>query len=234
MIAAPSNRVGRVGVLGAVLALAGVGLSLSGCIGHNNIEPIRGAVGFENPNNAPVPQVMVSALRWLVHRYPPQGGESLPGMTEPEAFAISFPSGVRGDIAEWIVRQTFPGKAQPLTAENESLPIYHIARVWVRGDMAYVDLFRPVPQFSPGPGGKTIYQPFTLHLRGGLKPWTVTGHRIYQPGTLEVPPRTYFERTGENLYRATSGQRPAPEAETYGDKAMDSPSTIDPAAKPQE
>lgn len=181
--------------LGAVLA----GVSLvgpAGCIGHNNIEPIPGAVGFEDPNNAPVPQIMVAALNWLVLRYPPQGGDGPAGMVEPDPFAVSFPLNLRGDTVEWIQRQTFPGKLQASTLDNLDRPTYRIGRVWVRGDMAFVDIFRPVPQLSGGSAGgaSVVYQPITLHMRGGLQNWHFTSHRIYQPGALPVPEETVLVR----------------------------------------
>lgn len=175
----------------AVLAAASV-LGPAGCIGHNNIEPIPGAVGFEDPNNAPVPQIMAAALNWLVLRYPPQGGDGPAGMVEPDPFAVSFPLNLRGDTVEWLTRQTFPGKLQASTLENLSLPTYRIGRVWVRGDMAFVDIFRPVPQFSTA--GSVVYQPITLHMRGGMSNWHFASHRIYQPGSLPVPEQTVLVR----------------------------------------
>jgi hypothetical protein len=186
------SRAGVVVGLWAGLGVAGLG-GLSGCIGHNNIEPIPGAVGFEDPNNAPVPQIMAEAIRWLVLRYPPQGGDAPAGMVEPEPFAVSLPLNVRGDTAEWLERKTFPGVMQVATNENRDLPTYLIGRVWVRGDMAYVDIFRPVPQLSPGPQG-VVYQPFTLHMRGGVQDWRFASHRIYQPGSLPVPKVNVLQR----------------------------------------
>lgn len=224
----PSKTVRNPRRIATLLGLGlGVGISLwaGGCIGHNNIEPIPGAVGFEDPNNAPVPQIMAASLRWLVLRYPPQGGESLAGMTEPEPFAVSLPLNVRGDTVEWLQRQTFPGKMQASTLENQDLPTYLFGRVWVRGDMAYVDIFRPVQQLA-SPSGGVVYQPITLHMRGGMQNWHFTSHRIYQPGSLPVPERTVltrvkaFEDRTVRLSQATAATQAAtPAAEQFAEPA---------------
>lgn len=171
--------------LAALLAAPG-----GGCIGHNNIDPIAGAMAFENPNDQPVPDAIKAALRWVIDRYPPNAEQAV-GTFPTEPIALNLPGRMRYEIAQSIARDVGPNIVT-LTPENAAtLPIYHIGRVWIRADAAAVDVFRPVAAFGKTPAGEPVYQAITVNLRAGFAPWRVVSHRVWPVGTLDLPAQAY-------------------------------------------
>jgi hypothetical protein len=181
-----------------VVALVG----LSGCVGHNVINPVvDGERGFSNPNSDPIPPLMIESIRWVVTRYPPEesaewsaGGAPLPdsgaGIAGPR-FAINLPEGVNALVYQRVADLVGFG-AVPMQEGNESLPTYHIARIWVQGDEARIDVIRPIKGLNAGPESRPITQPITVRLRGGLKPWHVTSHNVWSFNSLPTPPLNYM------------------------------------------
>ncbi len=180
-------------------------LALPGCVGHNVINPVaEGERGFSNPNSDPIPPLMIESLRWVATRYPPEeaaewttGGAPLPdsgaGIPGPR-FAINLPQGVNANVYKRVAELVGFG-AVPMQEGNESLPTYHIARVWVQGDEAKVDVIRPIKGMATaveGGGSRPMTQPITVRLRGGLKPWHVTSHNVWSFNSLPVPPLYYM------------------------------------------
>ena len=189
----------RFAAAAAALPLLALALSgLGGCLGYNNIEPIEGASGWTNPNSPPVPTAMSTALRWVVDRYPPSD-EGFTGHTTTMPFAVSFPTTTRPEIGEMVLSQATLPHARPLTTDTESLPTYLIGRVWVRGDMATVDIFRPVPTLAKDKDGKPFYQCITVNLRSGLSPWRIVSHRVWSVGSVDVPLANYMTRKGSGI-----------------------------------
>ncbi len=186
------------------LALA----SLGGCLGYNNIEPIEGASGFVDPNSPPVPTAMSTALRWVVDRYPPND-EGFTGQTTLAPFAVSFPLRTRPGVGEMVLRQATLPHAQMLTVENESLPVYRIGRVWVRGDMATVDVFRPIPTLQKGSDDQPFYQCITVNLRSGLSPWRIVSHKVWSVGTVDLPLVNYMTSKGSSVVPEAAAAEPA-------------------------
>lgn len=178
------------------LLLALAAALLPGCVGYHVYPPEEGLRGISNPNSSPIPELATEALRWTVTRYPPTGGyewtrtpADLPG---PEAkFVINLPTGFNALIYRAIARNVSPN-ALPMEPGLESLPTFHVARIYVMGDDAKVDVIRPVPGL-PGnaPDAGPITQGITLRLRGGVEPWRVTSHTTWTPGALAVPPINY-------------------------------------------
>lgn len=187
--------------------------ALSGCVGYNVYPPEQGGAGFTDPSSPPMYQIMTQALRWAVKKYPP-GGQMPPSSSdvpispseaeaianaaaaggEPAQVAIALFSSMRPDVYRYAVDQVGMG-AVPLTPETEHLPTYIVSRVWVLGDEAKVDLFKPVLSLG-APGGQQVYQPITVNLRGGLKFWKVTSYRVWSIGTFAPPMPGYFPGTG--------------------------------------
>jgi hypothetical protein len=192
--------------------LAGAPALLAGCVGysgHPEAKPV-GDPTLSNPNVVSSKDVAATALTWVIKRYPPTGedgrltmwrefedaktgadGEAVPRL----AVNVGDPA-VRDWSYEEIVRRAGRG-AVPLTPENESLPIYHVGRVWVEGDMATVDIFRPVVPWPEGPADQRVYQAITVRLRGGMKPWNVVSHRVWGIGTTPPPPLVYYTTSSE-------------------------------------
>jgi len=206
-----------------VLGVLGGPMLLGGCLGHKTIEPLEGASPLsDNPNDPPVPEAIATALTWVVDRYPPGGEEFLGRNTQP--VAANLPTGLRGDVANRICRMA--GKSiSVLTVENDTLPIYHIGRVWVRGDTAKIDVMVPVAQYTPqtsatGPSAVMVYQNITLTLRTrGFEPYYVQSHYVWGLGSFETPPLRYLENSpdgmrvgGMNSTRARTAPLPATSA----------------------
>ena len=186
--AAPARPSHTLLALGAIVAI-GAASNLGGCVGYNVYPPMEGQSGFTNPNSDPFPPVMTNAMQWVVLRYPPHAeaewNAPAAGNVGTNAFAVNLPKGMDQSVARRIVKNIGNG-AEPLVAGNETLPIYSISRVWVQGDDAKVDIVRPVVGMT-GADGKPLTQGITVRLRGGLKPWTVTSHRLWSYNSMPQP-----------------------------------------------
>jgi hypothetical protein len=182
--------------------LALLALAAPGCVGINVINPVAdGERGFSNPNSDPIPPLMIESLRWVATRYPPEesaewtsGGAPLPdagtGIAGPR-FAINLPEGTNALVYKRVAELVGFG-AVPMQEGNESLPTYHVARIWVQGDEAKVDIIRPIKGLNSGPESRPITQPITVRLRGGLSPWHVTSHNVWSFNSLPTPPLYYM------------------------------------------
>lgn len=190
------------------VAMIGTVLLAGGCVGYNVYPPEQGTGGFSNPNSPPVYQLMTEALKWAVRKYPP--GEQTPPTAsevaipaseaeaamapgkdgEPARVAISLFSDMKPDVYRSAVREIGQGAA-PLTPETEHLPRYSVSRVWVCGDEAKVDVFKPVVGMGTD-NGVALSQPITVNLRGGVKYWRVTSYRVWSIGTFPAPAPEYL------------------------------------------
>lgn len=206
----------------ALLVLAGAAslAVLPGCVGYNDIEPIDGGHGFVDPNSPPVPTAMATALRWVVDRYPPTT-EGFTGFTTEAPLAVSFPLRTRREIGDLVFTQAQIKNATFLTPATESLPIYRIGRVYVRGDEATVDIHRPVPTLARDKSGTPYYQTITVNMRAGLSPWRVTSHRVWPVGSIDLPLVNY-------MTSGKAGSSPTPEAQTPESVPATTPATPEP------
>ena len=155
--------------------------ALVGCVGYTTYPPPESGKGadaaFNSPNVPPAPDVIYSALAYTIGRYPVAG-----------AYAINLPPELDAKRARYIHDLLNDDDARLLTADAvaQGLPIYHVARVWIRGPYAEVDVLRPVMDV-PGPGGAEVTQQVTLTLKPRLARWRVTGARSAPIG-LSTPP----------------------------------------------
>ncbi len=193
----------------ALISTALLAGAMSGCVGYNVYPPEQGTGGFTDPSSPPMYQIMTEALTWAVKKYPP--GSQLPPTAsdvpipaseaeavaaisgtdgEPARVAISLFSSMRPDVYKFAVKEIGQG-AVPLTPETEHLPRYMVSRVWVMGDGAKVDVFRPVEGMGSD-NGVALYQPITVNLRGGMKFWRVTSYRVWSIGTFGAPAPEYL------------------------------------------
>lgn len=172
-----------------LLGLA-AGLSLAAFIGacastgQVNYPGIPGDSNSNSVNNPPAPQVMESALYYVVRRFPPiaaaPGNQAAPN----QAFAINLPPGMDPENLQHIIAGVGNG-ARALTDETKSLPLYHVSRVWVRGTSATVDIIRPVFSLPDRPVAP-LYQGVTLHLRSRGW-WHVETVQQFPVGSPDVP-----------------------------------------------
>lgn len=189
--------------------------ALSGCVGYNVYPPEAGERGFSNPNNDPFPPVMTAALQWATVRYPPNTHTefSVAAPAGPEQdFALNLPAGVTPLLAQRIATLVGNG-AKPLHPGNEALPVYHIARVWISGDEAKVDVVRPIRglPMSAAANFKDASQGITVRLRGGMQPWHVTSHRVWSINSMTVPALNFVTGypEGRNALDADAASDPA-------------------------
>lgn len=182
---------------------------LSGCVGHNIYPPMEGERGFTNVNSDPFPPVITAALQWVTTRYPPNAdaewNQPASGNFGVTSFAINLPRGMDATIAERITKNVGNG-ALSMTPGRENLPTYHVSRIWVNGDEAKVDIIRPVVSAAFTDQGKPVSQGITIRLRGGLKPWTVSSHRLWSFNALQPPAINYIE--GEGLQAPAKDDAP--------------------------
>lgn len=159
----------RLAAGGLVIGL-GVGASwTAGCATYANYPAVDGDVAVNDPNVAPLPSMMTVAMGWLMDRYPAEG-----------AYVVNWPRGMDRARAKSMVELVGPD-ARVVSPETEGLPVYHVSRVWLRGDRGEVDVMRPVAQ---GEGG---YQTVTVHLRSELGRWEIANSKVWPMGMASAP-----------------------------------------------
>lgn len=166
------------------VVVAGASAAMCGCFGYHAWPPEPGVARVGDPNATPMDEVMVQALSWTIERYPP-------GPDQP--VAINLPEGVKPEVYRWIAGRVGPNVA-PLSAQTMDRPVFHVARIRVRGTEADIDIVRPVIGAGQGASGEPVYQGLTLTLRGGLRPWRVVHRREWEVGVIGVPPLHLLEQ----------------------------------------
>lgn len=177
----------RIGRAARVAVAAGAVLGLAGCtsvIYDSNPEGTAAQLE-EKPDFAShtVQNLLAETVGWAVENYPPpdEGGEAW--------FAINLPRGLTRE--QYIGVATRIGeRAAPITPETEYLPTYHVGWVWMRGDNARVDVFRPV--YALAMGDEPVYQAITLYLHRRWASWRVERTQPWEPGVVELPPIYYL------------------------------------------
>jgi hypothetical protein len=146
-------------------------------------------MAVNNPNAPPTDTLMTLSLRWLVDKYPPQTGG--PAIAGEKYFAVNLPRGVRKSTYERVAERV-SNAAVPLTEENyQSLPIYHVAQVWVRSRVAKITVLRPRQELGLNGKGQPVYEGITLHMEGGFQPWRVVRWQTWEVGVIDTP-ELYF------------------------------------------
>lgn len=200
--------------------LAGIGLlcgmMLTGCVGYNTWPPQEGVSGLSAPNVRPNDQVILASLQYVVERYPADSDE----------YAVNLPEGISPSLYRWIVDRVGEG-AQPLTRENEHLPIYHVKQIKVRGREAEVLVLRPVTEAGLGPDGEPAYQPITVSLSGRIASgWRIVNRREWIVG-LEETPEPYYWTDGDETETqvAAADEGSEPESQVAETADLDEPAT---------
>ncbi len=169
-------------------ALAALGLfwlALGGCAGYASWPPVDGGSVISDPNNPPMPAILISAYKFMEKEYPPASSDG--------RFAINLPSGLLHRNYAFVARHVGPNAA-PLTPENEaSLPVYHVERVRIRGTEAQVEMVYPSTTLGSGPGGGAVWQGVRLRMQRTAGNWKVTTRREWASGVAQPPPPFYFD-----------------------------------------
>ena len=117
-------------ILGVVIAAV---IPLAGCATYANYPSIGNDMAVNDPNVAPLPELCERSLTLVIDRYP-VGGE----------YVINFPRGMERTRALSLAEKIGGDQARIVSPESEGLPVYHVSRIWLRGDGADVDVIRPV------------------------------------------------------------------------------------------
>ena len=182
------QQFGVVGVLGGVGLVGLVGFAGGGCtsvIYDSNPEGPTAQLE-EEPDFAShtVQNLLAESIGWAVEHYPPSDEEA------GGWIAINLPRGLTREQYITVAEQIGP-RAAPITPELEKeLPVYHIGWVWMRGDHARVDVFRPVYVLSRG--DEVVYQAITLHMTRRFASWRVERTQPWEMGVVALPPVYYL------------------------------------------
>ena len=183
---------------GAGLVSVGAGVGVSVGVAVVTLTGCTSVVYDSNHEGVPLPadekpdfasrtvlNLMAESISWASERHPPP-----PGGEDDGWFAINLPQGVtREQYIDVVIR--IGDRATPVTPESEYLPIYHIGWVWMRGDHARVDVFRPVYSLARS-GEQVVYQSITLHLTRRFASWRVERTQPWDPGVVAIPPIYYM------------------------------------------
>ena len=157
------------GIFAGLTVLSVVGV-LGGCVVVNATYPPRpGESATSDLNLSPSPTAMEAALRAALERNPIEG-----------RYILNLPRGMERAVAQRIANTVGPGQAVlPDVELAEALPVVHVSRVWIRGEIAEVDVLLPVDE---------VWQAVTVRMRGGV----VRGYRVerirrWPPGMIEAP-----------------------------------------------
>ena len=116
----------------AALGMLVVSLVSGGCALYMNYPPLEGDTSINNPNVSPMPEVVEIGLIETVRRYPAGG-----------AYVVNLPRGTSRATAEWV-REGLGASARLVGDESEAgLPVFHVTRVWIRGNKARVEVLAP-------------------------------------------------------------------------------------------
>ncbi|MFO0830306.1 MAG: hypothetical protein U0637_00550 [Phycisphaerales bacterium] len=188
----------RVGWLVAGLITGGA--ALQGCqhvTTYPNETSARGVT--ENPNTPACEQAMIASVQYVASRWTPGKREydenATPGGAPmvPYDMIVNLPIGTRKMFYDRIPAQIGPN-VKPVTPESvqTGLPVFHVARVWLRFNSGTIDVLRPATELGAGPDGKPIYQKITLTLKREFNTtWRVVYGRTWNPGD-DTPPDLYY------------------------------------------
>ncbi|MCA9275160.1 MAG: hypothetical protein KDA29_03960 [Phycisphaerales bacterium] len=160
----------------AMLAGAMLGfVSLSGCVSYTNVPTPESAPAFKSANHLQAIKVARRALEEVVDRYPMSDSQG--------QYCINLPVGTTLESAERII-EDLPGNViLPYEGMDESIPTYHIGRIWIRASDAKVDVLYPARGFD----GSSFMGNVTIWLNGGVQRWRVSRVQHWAPGTISVP-----------------------------------------------
>ena len=233
------NRTASI-LLAALVCTASLTATLSGCYQRGNYPEIPTSQGYaEDPNRPATEQAMVAALQYVGSRWTP-GQRMYDPNVEPRGLpyvnypcVINLPLGMRKIYYERIPGKVGP-QVLPATPDNVALglPTFHVTRVWMRFNKAYVDILRPMPEMGPGPDGTPVYQLITVHLEGGIKPWNVVYARSWPAGQVTAPEYSFVPAVDDaNQFVITQREMKAKATASLTGEHYGKPSTLPPVAQ---
>ncbi len=155
----------------------------AGCATYANYPAIDRDLAVNDPNIHPIPGLVRRALVRVL------GDDQLHGRL-PQRWALNLPKGTGRAVADRVLAETMEQAGvtggELLSLNNETLPIYSVTRIWVRGDRSDVDIVRPVA-WSGLDDRQWTLQKITLRLRGGRFKWDVVAARAWPIGATVEP-----------------------------------------------
>lgn len=151
-------------------------LGLSGCVSYTNVPEPTSAPAFESANNTQSIRATRAALEEVVYRYPMRDAQG--------RYSVNLPAGTTLESAIRIIEGLPEGMVLPHEGMDDSIPMYHIGRIWIRANDAKVDVLYPARAFD----GSAFTGTVTVWLRGGMVSWRVTRVQHWAPGTIATPP----------------------------------------------
>jgi hypothetical protein len=185
--------------------LTGV-FAVSGCVSYTNVPEPTSALAFESANHFQSIKVTRTALEEVVFRYPMRDGQG--------RYSINLPAGTTLESAQSIVRNLPEGVVIPYEGMDESIPMYHIGRIWIRASDAKVDVLYPARAFD----GSAFEGTVTVWMSGGVQPWRVARVQHWAPGTIATPP-VYVPLPKAELEMMSDDDEPRDDAQSGGDAA---------------
>ncbi len=198
----------RTTLLGTALGLAiGFGC-VGGCVSYTNVPVPNSAPAFKHANSGASIKVIVASIDRVVLRHPMRDRNG--------NYAVNLPAGTTPETANTIVSRLPDGAIVPFEGMSDTVPVYHISRVWLRGSSGKVDVVYPIDHETDG--GVTVW------VHGGDQPWYVERLQFWAPGTIPTPPvYVPIDGTGtlgsdagtgtENQHQRTEPQISEPEIE---------------------
>lgn len=235
------NRTARMAGLG----LVGLAIVAAGCVSYASYPPVPKNTAINNPNTPAMEEVMMAGLKWVTTKYPPDTTVALGTIPTDETarMAINLPRDVKPQVYERVAAAVGAG-ARPVTPENQTLPIYSVTSLRVRGDQANVWILRPVVDMGVRPNGEPMYQEVKLWLQGGLSPWHVVSSIEMSPDSTLVPELAYYQplppvqtrqsASVEQTYKPQPRPQPQPEAPIATAEEPTPPAGDSPPAQPSE
>ncbi len=189
-----------------VFTLAGLAASilcLSACsTGYHTSPDIASAKGnVVDPNVYSQTQAVVRSLEWVINKYPIEAPRSITRNDTESGGKPSSSGTIAINLVPGTTEETYDKvcselskrlgvEAVPITdeiAKANSMPIYHVGRIWIRQQTAKIDVFRPMYDLPRQKDGSSVFQCITVNLRGWLEPWAIDGTQSRNPGTIDVP-----------------------------------------------
>lgn len=156
-------------------SLIGSILGLGGCMSYTNVPESNSDQQFEGANHFQTVNVTRRALKEVISRYPMSD--------EQGRYSVNLPAGTSLGSAKSIVNTLPEGVVIPYKGMDESIPMYHIGRVWIRASDAKVDVLYPARAFD----GSSFMGSITVWMNG-VQPWRVSRVQHWAPGTIPTPP----------------------------------------------
>lgn len=151
-------------------------LSLPGCVSYTNVPEPESPPAFRSANHFQAKRVARVALDEVISRYPMRDAQG--------RYSVNLPAGTTLETAQEIIDALPPGAVLPYEGMDESIPVYHIGRIWIRASDAKVDVLYPARSFDGGAFVGNV----TVWLNGGVRRWKPGRMQHWAPGTIPVPP----------------------------------------------